>query len=167
MAKCPSCSYPVSADDLKCPGCGLSFDETSGATAFLPDEKRAASIHSTASSDGARFATGSMLAERYRIIGLLGRGGMGEVYKAEDLKLKQIVALKFLPEAVALDGAALARFQDEVRITRQISHPNVCRVYDIGDTDGMHFLSMEYIDGEDLSVLLRRIGRLPSNKANE
>lgn len=145
----------------------MSFDETSGATAFLPPEKDKPSIHSTESADGARFPAGTILADRYRIVSLLGRGGMGEVYKAEDLKLKQIVALKFLPDAVGLDGAALARFQNEVRITRQISHPNVCRVYDIGEADGMHFLSMEYIDGEDLSVLLRRIGRLPGDKATE
>jgi serine/threonine-protein kinase len=108
-----------------------------------------------------------MLTERYRIVSLLGRGGMGEVYKAEDLKLKQVVALKFLPEALALDGGALARFHNEVRITRQISHPNVCRVYDIGEVAGQHFLSMEFIDGEDLSALLRRIGRLPGDKATE
>ncbi len=108
-----------------------------------------------------------MLTERYRIVGLVGRGGMGEVYKAEDLKLDQTVALKFLPEAIALDGAALARFHKEVRITRQVSHPNVCRVYDIGEVDGRHFLSMEFIDGEDLSSLLRRIGRLPGDKAIE
>lgn len=94
-----------------------------------------------------RLPAGRMLADRYRIVSLLGRGGMGEVYKAEDLKLKQIVALKLLPEAVALDGAVLARFQNEVRITRQIWHPNVCRVYDIGEADGLRFLSMEYIDG--------------------
>jgi serine/threonine-protein kinase len=79
-----------------------------------------------------------MLTERYRIVSLLGRGGMGEVYKAEDLKLKQIVALKFLPASLALDGGALARFHNEVRITRQISHPNVCRVYDIGEVGGGH-----------------------------
>ncbi len=108
-----------------------------------------------------------MLAERYRIVGLVGRGGMGEVYKAEDLKLDQTVALKFLPEAIALDGAALARFHKEVRITRQVSHANVCRVYDIGEVEGRHFLSMEFIDGEDLSSLLRRIGRLPGDKAIE
>ena len=153
----------------------MQFDQTSGATAVLPDKNEAAgqsgseggSLYSTLSADGARFAAGTILAERYRIVNPLGRGGMGEVYKAEDLKLKQIVALKFLPEAVALDGAALARFQNEVRITRQISHPNVCRVYDIGEANGLHFLSMEYIDGEDLSLLLRRIGRLPGDKANE
>jgi len=119
------------------------------------------------SADPARLITGAMLTERYRIVGSVGRGGMGEVYKAEDLKLDQTVALKFLPDAIARDGAALARFHKEVRITRQISHPNVCRVYDIGEVGGRHFLSMEFIDGEDLSSLLRRIGRLPGDKAVE
>ncbi len=114
-----------------------------------------------------RFVTGQMLAGRYRIVGLLGKGGMGEVYKAEDLKLKQTVALKFLPATVALDGGMLARFHNEVRIARQVAHPNVCRVYDIGEVEGLHFLSMEFIDGEDLSSLLRRIGRLPGDKAVE
>src|SRR5262245_58565763 len=108
-----------------------------------------------------------MWAGRYRMVGLLGKGGMGEVYKAEDLKLNQHVALKFLPSAVALDGGMLARFHNEVRIARRVTHPNVCRVYDIGEVEGRHFLSMEFIDGEDLSSLLRRIGRLPGDKAVE
>jgi serine/threonine-protein kinase len=77
------------------------------------------------------------------------------------------VALKFLPESIAQDGVALARFHREVRIARQISHRNVCRVFDIGDADGLPFLTMEYVDGEDLATLLRRIGRLPSDKALE
>lgn len=108
---------------------------------------------------------GEILAERYRIVGLLGKGGMGEVYRADDLKLGQAVALKFLPEHLTTDGAALARFHREVRVARQVSHKNVCRVYDIGEVDGRHFLSMEYIKGEELSSLLRRIGRIPSDKA--
>jgi predicted Ser/Thr protein kinase len=119
------------------------------------------------SIDDARFVPGTILAERYRIVGLLGKGGMGEVYRADDLKLSQPVALKFLPESLMSDGAALARFHREVRIARQVSHHNVCRVYDIGEADGRHFLSMEYIKGEELSSLLRRIGRLPSDKATE
>ena len=90
---------------------------------------------------------------------------MGEVYRADDLKLGQPVALKFLPDSVLADGASLARFHREVRVARQVSHKNVCRVYDIGETDGHHFLSMEFIKGEELSSLLRRIGRLPSDKA--
>jgi serine/threonine-protein kinase len=93
---------------------------------------------------------------------------MGEVYKAEDLKLSQLVALKFLPESLSHDGAALARFHREVRTARQITHPNVCRVHDIGEVpgavNGVSFLSMEYVDGENLATLLRRIGHLPTEK---
>jgi len=110
---------------------------------------------------------GTLLAARYRIIALLGRGGMGEVYRADDLTLAQPVALKFLPEAVTNDPASLERFRNEVRIARRISHPNACRIYDIGEADGLTFLSMEYVDGEDLASLLRRIGRLPGDKALE
>ncbi|HEV2691158.1 MAG TPA: serine/threonine-protein kinase, partial [Bryobacteraceae bacterium] len=75
--------------------------------------------------------------------------------------------LKFLPEEMALDAKALARFHNEVRIARQVGHPNVCRVYDLGEVEGLPYLSMEYVDGEDLHSLLRRIGRLPSDKALE
>jgi serine/threonine-protein kinase len=110
---------------------------------------------------------GSVIAGRYRIVGLIGRGGMGEVYRADDLKLGQPVALKFLPESLASDPAWIERFYAEVRHARGVSHPNVCRVYDVGEIDGRHFLSMEYVDGEDLASLLRRIGRLPPDKAVE
>jgi len=112
-----------------------------------------------------RFLPGAVLADRYRIHGLLGAGGMGEVYRADDLKLGQVVALKFLPEGVERDPGRLARFLQEVKIARQVSHPNVCRVYDVLEVHGHHVLSMEYVDGEDLASLLRRIGRLPSDKA--
>ncbi len=114
-----------------------------------------------------RFPAGTTLAGRFRILGLLGKGGMGEVYRALDLTLNQPVALKFIHHDSRRDEAALARFRNEVRIARQVSHPNVCRVYDIGVIEGQHFLSMEYVDGEDLASLLRRIGRLPSDKALE
>src|SRR5918995_2903489 len=117
------------------------------------------------SIDDSRFAAGTILADRYRIVGLLGKGGMGEVYRADDLKLSQPVALKFLPDSYLSDGAALARFHREVRVARQVSHRNVCRVYDIGEIDGRHFLSMEFIKGEELSSFMRRIGRLPQDKA--
>ena len=92
---------------------------------------------------------------------------MGHVYRADDLKLGTPVALKFLPREVERDAGMLERFHAEVRTARQVSHPHVCRVYDIGEVDGRHFLSMEYVDGEDLAVLLRRIGRLPPTKAIE
>jgi Protein kinase domain len=112
-----------------------------------------------------RFGPGALLDGRYRIIGLLGRGGMGEVYRADDLRLGQPVALKLLPETLRHDPVRLAQFHNEVRTARQVSHPNVCRVYDIGEADGLLYLSMEYVDGEDLASSLRRIGRFPEDKA--
>jgi serine/threonine-protein kinase len=104
---------------------------------------------------------------RYRIVGLLGRGGMGEVYRADDLKLEQPVALKFLPDAALGDTERLARFYNEARLARQVSHPAVCRVHDVDEVEGHVFLSMEFVDGEDLSTLRKRIGRLSSDKAVE
>lgn len=113
---------------------------------------------------GLRFAPGQILANRYRIVAALGKGGMGEVYRADDLTLGQSIALKFLPERL-LDPSRLARFRQEVASARQVSHTNVCRVYDIIEGDHAPFLTMEYVDGEDLASLLRRIGRLPEDKA--
>lgn len=112
-----------------------------------------------------RFAAGQVIAGRYRMISMIGRGGMGEVFRADDLVLSQQVALKFLPEAVSGDPRAVDRLLNEVRVARQVSHPNVCRVYDIGEVDGRYYLSMEFIPGEDLGSQLKRIGRLPHDKS--
>jgi predicted Ser/Thr protein kinase len=131
----------------------------------VPESPHAARIISSDSVPAGGFTPGTILADRYRIIGLLGRGGMGEVYRADDLKLGQPVALKFLPPKLAQDSVRRERFFAEVRITRQLSHPNICRVYDTQETDGRHFLSMEYIDGEDLASLIKRIGHLTNEKA--
>ncbi|MCY2962344.1 MAG: protein kinase [Planctomycetota bacterium] len=114
-----------------------------------------------------RFLPGTLFANRYRIVSLLGRGGMGEVYRADDLTLDQPVALKFLPQATTVDAAAIQRIRHEARLARRVTHPNVCRVHDIGEWAGDHFLSMEIIEGEDLAVLLRRIGSLPREMAFE
>ncbi|HEY8850288.1 MAG TPA: serine/threonine-protein kinase, partial [Thermoanaerobaculia bacterium] len=122
------------------------------------DDATVARADTPSSAAGSRFAPGSMVAGRYRIVALLGRGGMGEVYRAEDVKIGQQVALKFLPK---VDEKVYA----EVRLGRQVSHPNVCRLYDIGESEEGHFITMEYVDGEDLASLLRRIGRLPADKA--
>jgi serine/threonine-protein kinase len=113
------------------------------------------------------FAPGAILAGRYRLVALLGRGGMGEVYRADDLTLDQPVALKFLPPHVAAGDSRLTQFHNELRTARQVSHKNVCRLYDLGEADGRRFLTMEYVDGEDVSQLLRRIGRVPQDKAIE
>jgi serine/threonine-protein kinase len=147
-----------------------SFLESPAAAevASMFEEKKTLVANQTTSElKNGKFVAGTILANRYRIIGLLGKGGMGEVFKAEDIKLNQTVALKFLPDKLEKDKAALERFHAEVRNARQVSHPNVCRVFDIGEIDGRHFLSMEFIDGDDLSSLLKRIGRLPSDKAIE
>lgn len=136
----------------------------SGSTSTSRSQLSQPSTH--ASIEG-RFLPGTLLNGRYRIIALLGKGGMGEVYRATDLTLGQSVALKFLPALASSDPRWLERFHSEVRIARQVSHPNVCRVYDIGEAEGLPFLSMEYVDGEDLASLLRRIGRLPCDKAIE
>lgn len=117
------------------------------------------------SVDGARFAPGTLFGGRYRIGGFIGRGGMGEVYRGEDLVLGQTVALKFLPDRFARDPVRSERFFAEVRLARQVSHPNICRVYDIGEANGHTFLSMEYVEGDDLRTLLRRVGRLPQDRA--
>src|SRR5262245_4687551 len=124
-------------------------------------------LTSTDAISHGRFSPGTILDERYRIVGRLGKGGMGEVYRADDLKLGQPVALKFLPDDVDRDPARLTQLHTEVRLARQVSHPNVCRVYDVGEFEGHTFLSMEYVDGEDLASLLRRIGRFPEERAIE
>ena len=164
---CPSCSSEIRTDSDICPSCGIELNPPGpeDATRRLDTPKQRYKTSSFDSIDDARFVPGAILAERYRIVGLLGRGGMGEVYRADDLKLSQPVALKFLPDHLLSDGAALARFHREVRVARQVSHKNVCRVYDIGEVDGRHFLSMEFIKGEELSSFMRRIGRLPQDKA--
>jgi len=120
---------------------------------------------STASLEGGRFAPGAMLGGRYRIVEMLGKGGMGEVYRAEDLLLAQRVALKFLPAELAGDVERMERLLAEVRLARQVSHPNVCRVYDVGEADGHHFFSMELVEGDDLATLLHLVGRIPGEKA--
>jgi len=117
--------------------------------------------------DYGRFAPGTLLVDRYRIVELIARGGMGEVYRADDLKLGEAVALKFLPANLASNPDWLERFLDEVRAARNVAHPNVCRVYDVEEVRGEHFISMEYVDGETMSSLMSRIGRMPLKKAGE
>lgn len=107
-----------------------------------------------------QLTPGTVLGERYRMVSLIGRGGMGEVYRADDLKLGQTVALKFLAHSDHTQ-----RLYQEVRIGRQVTHPNVCRLYDVAEADGQLFITMEFVDGEDLASLLRRVGRLPPEKA--
>jgi hypothetical protein len=190
---CPNCSAPLASDARFCPLCGqaqidgnLSTVRVDGqyidrSTRRVAEGNTAANTPTVVVQRGAepplpqapptvsaghwRFVPGTVLADRFRIIALLGRGGMGEVFRADDMKLGQPIALKFLPHGVGADKSKLDRLMGEVRVARQIAHPNVCRVYDIGEVGGEHFISMEFIDGEDLWSLLQRIGRLPPIKA--
>ena len=172
MHTCPACLRDVPAHASVCPGCGgvlaaaVSDANSADTRTVTPSRLASREIHGSLPTDG-RFVAGTIIGQRYRVVTLLGRGGMGEVYKADDLTLGQAVALKFMPDTLAANAPALVRFHAETRIARRVSHPNVCRVYDVGEIDGLHFLTMEFIDGEDLSSLLRRIGRLPGDKAVE
>jgi tRNA A-37 threonylcarbamoyl transferase component Bud32 len=149
-------------------------DDETDETGFVPS-RRPPSARTAAGSDRprssashhGRFEAGTVIGDRFRVVARLGTGGMGEVYLADDLVLDQPVALKFFAESLAVDSSRLARLHDEVRIARQVSHPNVCRVHDIGEANGLHFLSMEFIPGEDLAALLKRVGRLPEERGLE
>jgi Protein kinase domain len=178
---CPACGSTVPDAARFCPSCGGAVDNdatlTQGPEA-TPRKLGFAANDRIFSSSGyeARYVPGTILADRYRIVSPLGKGGMGEVYRAEDLKLGQTVALKFLPRSLAQTEHALERFKREVRLARQVSHPNVCRVFDIGEISDVGdggkktehtFLTMEFVDGEDLASLMARIGRLPPGKAVE
>jgi len=179
---CPSCHAAVPDAARFCPTCGATLEVSNAETRLGDDRTRLATppsggtrsgtstsgwLSSSGSIDHGRFAPGAVLDGRYRVIGLLGRGGMGEVYRADDLRLGQPVALKFLPKDLASDARRLAQFHNEVRTARQVSHSNVCRVYDIGEIEGDLYLSMEYVDGEDLAASLKRIGRFPEDRAVE
>src|SRR5579862_1123696 len=184
MAYCSTCGTELPTNGRFCSSCGrpasntddvATIDFINDATLASPTPPRPPSSRSSSRPPSSvdyqltegRFLPGRLVASRYRIIALLGRGGMGEVYRADDLTLGQAVAIKFLPEEATRDEGMRERFRNEVRIARRVSHPNVCRVYDVGEIEGQTFFTMEYIDGEDLASLLRRIGRLPQDKALE
>ena len=183
---CPQCGHPKVFDETESPteltptettgprGNDSQASSPAGQSGPLPEAVRPSSPApsrlgrlSSDSGPGNRFGFGEVLADRYRILGRIGGGGMGDVYRADDLKLGQPVALKFLPESLAGDQDRLGRLFSEVRLARQVSHRNVCRVYDIVEYGDQSFLSMEFVDGEDLGSLLRRAGRLAPEKATE
>jgi Tfp pilus assembly protein PilF len=115
-------------------------------------------------SESDPFLPGYVFADRYRMVDRIGEGGMGEVWRADDLVLKTPVALKLI-HAASRDGRE--RILNEVRLARQITHPAVCRVFDVGESEGEVFYSMELVKGEDLATLLRRAGRLPPERVRD
>ena len=158
--RCPNCLHPVAEHDSRCSRCGAALP-LSGATTL----SEATGIPYRPSLD---FPPGSRFAERYTIIEKIGEGGMGVVYKALDTVLdQQVVALKLIQPSLASIPTFVQRFKREVRLTRKVAHPNVCRVHDLGEGDGVLYLSMEWIGGETLGRLLQKAGALEQDRALE
>ena len=111
---------------------------------------------------GSGLQRGQVFADRYEVLGTLGKGGMGVVYRARDRQLDEVVALKLLrPEALASDPTLLERFKQEIKLARRITHRNVLRTHDFGETAGVPYISMEYLEGVTLKDLVRNRGALP------
>ncbi|HEY0591224.1 MAG TPA: protein kinase [Thermoanaerobaculia bacterium] len=166
-----ACSHHhTSSDELGglCPICllgvGLGADEPHETTVVRGSDDSDSSGDPLA-GDVNRVTPGTTLGGRFRVTGMIGAGGMGEVYRADDLKLGQPVALKFLTSELAATPESLSRLYAEVRLGRQVAHPNVCRIYDVVEFGHHRCIVMEYVDGEDLASLLKRIGRLSQRKA--
>lgn len=118
-----------------------------------------------AAQNAQRFHPGDLIADRYKIVSIIGKGGMGEVYRATDRTLSQDVALKFLPKRFINDPKAERHLLEEVRLARRVSHRNVCRVHDVEQSAEGLFITMELIEGEDLATIIRRVGRLSGTRA--
>jgi len=139
-----------------------------GATQALPYARQGSppstpSVSSIAAFQG--LQPGVLFGGRYEILGVLGQGGMGAVYKARDRELDRLIALKVIRPELATDPAILARFKQELILSRNITHKNVVRIFDLGEAEGIRFISMEYIDGEDLRTILRRDGKFAPQEA--
>ena len=119
------------------------------------------------SSSASVLRTGAVIAGRYSLLTRLGVGGMGEVWTAQDTRLDEHIAIKFLAAGFASSPGAVDRLQREVQVARRVTHANVCRVHDIGEHEGAPFLTMEAVDGESLASTLKRLGRLPPSKVRE
>src|SRR5262249_52565241 len=131
VVRCPLCSVELSADHRYCSACGaaLTAGDAPPTGPWQPNTGVTLSVPQPATAGRGRFPPGHLLAKRYRVVTRLGRGGMGEVYSAEDLRLGGPVALKFLPASLSHDADRLQRLHHEVRVARQVTHPNVCRVF--------------------------------------
>ena len=152
--KCPKCQSDNPQTATFCADCGTKLSS-------LED----ISVTKTMETAVEEYPRGTLLAGRYEIIEELGKGGMGAVYRVEDKKIGQEIALKLINPEVAIETKTIERFRNELKTTRMISHRNVCRMFDLGDAEGTHFITMEYIPGEDLKSFIRRVGQLPSGKA--
>jgi tRNA A-37 threonylcarbamoyl transferase component Bud32 len=155
--KCPKCQFEASDELRFCGKCGTPLPRPAGP--FDPNKTE------TLSFSSGELTAGSLFAGRYLVIDMLGKGGMGCVYRALDTKVDEEVALKFINPEIAADARIVARFRTELKVTRKITHRHVCRMYDLGADGDALFITMEYIPGEDLADMVRRLGRLPVERA--
>ncbi|MFB0519530.1 MAG: protein kinase, partial [Acidobacteriota bacterium] len=154
--KCPTCNFDNPDDTYYCGKCG---------TQLPPSEEIPLARTKTLQTPKIELTPGSTFAGRYQIIEELGRGGMGKVYKIFDKKIKEKVALKLIKPEIAADEDTIERFSNELKFARKISHRNVCRMYDLSEEEGTHYITMEYVPGEDLKSTIRRVGQLSVGKA--
>jgi len=152
--KCPKCSADNPDSQKFCGECGAPLTKT---------EEEQPMFTKTLETPVEAFTRGSQFAQRYEIIEELGRGGMGKVYRVEDTKIREEIALKLIKPEISMDQKTIERFRNELKTARKISHRHVCRMFDMGEEKGLHYITMEYVDGEDLKNLIRRVGRLDTD----
>jgi len=155
---------------MKCPKCQTENPDTQKfcgecAAPLTSAEEVQPSITKTIETPKEELTRGIIFAGRYEIIEELGKGGMGRVYRVEDIKLEQEVALKLIKPEIAKDKKTIERFRNELKLARNIRHKNVCGMFDLGETERSHFITMEYVSGEDLKSSIRRFGQLPIGKS--
>jgi len=153
--KCPQCDNDNPSDSRYCGICGTPLS--------IPDTPREPATR-TITTAPTKLKRGSVFAHRYEVIEELGKGGMGRVYRVSDKTLGQDIALKILKPEIADDKTTIQRFRNELLLTRLISHRNVCRIYDLSESEGVQFISMEYVSGENLKNSLRMMERLTLGK---
>ncbi len=154
--KCSKCHFDNPEDSQFCSKCG---------TQIHPSEKISSPRTKTIQAPIKELTIGGTFADRFQVIEELGKGGMGEVYKVFDKKIKEKVALKLLNPEIAADEKAIERFRNELKYARKISHRNVCRMFDLSEEEGTQYITMEYVPGEDLKGTIRRVGQLSIGKA--
>ncbi len=157
MIKCPSCSHDNPDDSRFCSGCGSSLVEA-------PTTPPTATTRGLGGSTSVDFLPGQHFGSRYQIVEEIGRGGMGVVYKAIDLEIDRIVALKMIRPELNRDPRMIRQFKQELILAREISHENVIRIHDLGEAEGIKYISMKYIEGTSLRDLLNATGRLTAEK---
>lgn len=154
--KCPKCNAENLEESRFCHKC---------ATPLPSPEDIAVSHTKTLETPKEELTTGSTFAGRYQIIEELGKGGMGKVYRVIDKKLNEEVALKLIKPGIASDKKTVERFSNELKLARKIVHKNIARMFDLNEEKGIHYITMEYVRGEDLKRLIRKIGLLSAGQA--